>query len=75
MENKFDRAQTLNKFFSNIVSNSRISEYANCDPISENINEEIIKSIVKYRNHISLFKVGEVCNRRRESLFFLFACR
>ena len=33
MESEFDTMQTLKKFFSNIVSNLNISEYANCDPI------------------------------------------
>ena len=37
--------QILNTFFSNIVSNLKISEYANCHPISDNINDPVINSI------------------------------
>ena len=42
MERELDRVQTLNNSFSDIVSNPRISEQANCDPISENINDAVI---------------------------------
>ena len=45
------------------------AEYANCDPISENINDPVIKSMVKYRSHPSIHKIGEVCNRKQCSLF------
>ena len=41
----------------------------NCDPIWDNINDPVIKSSVKYRNHPSILKIGEVCNRKQCSLF------
>ena len=69
IESDRNAAQILNTFFSNIVSNLKIAEYANCDPISENINDPVIKSIVKYRSHPSMHKIGEVCNRKQCSLF------
>ena len=31
-------------FFSNIISNLKIAKYANCDPMSDNINDPVIKS-------------------------------
>ena len=52
-----------------ILSNLEIVEYGNSDPISDNINNPVIKSIVKYRNHPSILKVGEVCNKQQESHF------
>ena len=58
-----------NNFFSNIVSNLKIAEYINSDPISDNINDPVIKSSVKYRNHPSILKIGEVCNRKQCFLF------
>ena len=46
-----------------------IGEYVNCDPISDNINDSVIKYSVKYRNHPSILKIGVVCNRKQCSLF------
>ena len=61
-------AHILNTFFSNIVSNLKIAEYANCEPVSDNINDPVIKSIVKYRNHPCILKI-EVSNRKQYSRF------
>ena len=61
-------AQILKTFFSNIVSNLKSEEYANCDLISDNINDAVIKFIVKYCNHPNILKMGEVCNRKQCSL-------
>ena len=43
VESDINTAQILNTFFSNIVSNLKIAEYVNCDPISDNINDPVIK--------------------------------
>ena len=69
IESDINTAQILNTFFSNIVSNLKIAEYVNCDPIWDNINDPVIKSSVKYRNHPSILKIGELCNRKQCSLF------
>ena len=69
VESDLTAAQILNTFFSNIVSNIEIAEYVNCDPVSDNINDPVIKSSVKYRSHPSILKIGEVCNRKQYSLF------
>ena len=45
LESDSNTAQILNTFFSNIVSNLNIAKYANSDPISDNINDPVIKSI------------------------------
>ena len=68
VESDINAAQILNTFY-NIANNLKIAEYANCDPISDNINDSVIKSIVKYRNHPRMFKIGEVCNRKQCSRF------
>ena len=65
VERDINTAQILNTFFSNMVNNLKIAKYANCDPISENINDPVIKSIIKYRNHPGILKIGEVCNRKQ----------
>ena len=41
-------AKVLNAFFSNIVQNLDIQQYNVDDPICENINEPLLKSIVRY---------------------------
>ena len=69
VESDINTAQILNTFFSNIVSNLKIAQYANCDPISDNIKHPIIKFIVKYRSYSSILKIGEAYNRKQCSLF------
>ena len=49
VESDSNTAQIMNTFFSNIVSNLKIAKYANCHPVSDNINDPVIKSIVKYQ--------------------------
>ena len=56
VESDITTAQILNTFFSNIVSNHKMAEYVNCDPISDNINDPVIKFFVKYCNHPSILK-------------------
>ena len=68
LESDINTAQILNTFFFNIVSNLKIAEYVNCNPISDNINDPVIKSSVKYRNYPSILKLGEACNRKQCSL-------
>ena len=69
VESDINTVQILNTSFFDIVSNLKITEYANCNPISDKINDPVIKSIVKYRNHPSTLKIGEVCNTKKCSLF------
>ena len=49
-----DVAQSLNSFFSSIVTNLKIPEYTDNNSNSENITGQIIKIILKYRNHPSI---------------------
>ena len=42
-----DSANVLNTFFSNIVTNLKISEYADYDPIANNIKRSYFKSHYK----------------------------
>ena len=43
IENDSNTQEILNTFFFDIVSNLKIAENANCDPISDNINDPVIK--------------------------------
>ena len=66
VSNDENTAQVLNTFFSNIVGSINIPEYIINDPISDNISDPIIKLIVKYRKHPSIFTIGEVYNERKK---------
>ena len=67
VESDIITAHILNIFLSKIVSNLKIAK--NCDPLSDNINDPVVKYIVKYRNYPRILKIGEVCNRKQCSLF------
>ena len=56
-----DTARVLNTFFSNTVRDLKIPDYNNCDPMAENIQELVLKALVKYRNHRRILTIGEVC--------------
>ena len=64
-----DVAQTLNSFFSNIVTNLKISAYADSNSNLENVTDPIIKLILKYRDHPSILTIGEVCKEKSDSPF------
>ena len=52
-----ETAEVLNVFFSNIVQNLDIQQYNADDPICENINEPLLKAIVRYQNHPSIVAI------------------
>ena len=41
------------KFFSDIMINLNVPEYHGCEDISGKVFDQILKAIVKYRNHPS----------------------
>ena len=50
----------MNNFFSNIVINLNVPEYPDCEDISGNISDPVLKAIVKYRNHPSIKAIKRV---------------
>ena len=54
-----------------VFSYLKIPDYNNCDPLIENIQEPVLKAIVKYRNHPSILNIEEVC---KENPQFSFGC-
>ena len=54
-------AEILNNFFSNIVQNLDISRYSNDEPLVSNINDAILKAILKYRNLPSIIAIQNKC--------------
>ena len=75
-------ANVLNTLFSTIISNLNIPEYPVSDPISNDINDPVLKSILKYKVHPcikaiekisklnNLFKISNV--EKREVLNAIF---
>ena len=59
----------LNAFFSNIVQNIDIQHYNVDDPICENINDPLLKAIVRYRNHPSIVAIKKFCNSKSHFSF------
>lgn len=64
----FNLAQILTTSFCNIVSNVKTAEHANCDPISGNINDPVIKHIAKCRDHQGILKIWEVCDSQLKQI-------
>ena len=62
-------ANVLNTFFSIIVTKLKIPEYADSDPIANNISDPILKVIVRYRNHPSILTIEEVCKKSHKFSF------
>ena len=52
-------ANIVNTFSSTIISNLNIPEYPMSDPISDYINDPVLKSILKYKDHPSIKAIGK----------------
>ena len=50
----------LNTFFSTIISNLNIPEYTVSDSISNDINDPVLKSILKYKDHPSIKAIEKI---------------
>ena len=61
--------KVLNAFFSNIIQNLDIQQYNVDDPICENINDPLLKAIVRYRNHPSIVAIKKFCKFKSHFLF------
>ena len=59
----------LNTFFSNVVTNLKIPEYADYDPIANNIIDPILKVVARYGNHPGILTIGEVCKKSHKFSF------
>ena len=59
-----ETAKVLNEFFSNALTNLNIPQFNQIDRKSENINNSVIKGIVKYRAHPSIIAFKENCTSK-----------
>ena len=64
-----DVAQTLNSFFSNILANLKIPAYVDSNSNLENVEDPIIKLILKYRDHPNILAIGELSKEKSDNPF------
>ena len=69
IETEKGTAEVLNAFFSNIVQSQDIQQCNVDDPICEDINEPLLKAIVRYRNHPNIVAVKKFCNSKSHFSF------
>ena len=62
VENDKKSATVFNNFFSNIIKNLGIPQYNEIDPVSQNIDDTLMKAIMKYRCQPSIIAIKEKCN-------------
>ena len=55
-------ANIMNTFFSNIVISLSVPKYHDCEGISGDISDPILKVIVRYRNHLSIKAIKRAYN-------------
>ena len=61
VENDKKTATALNNFFSNIITNLGIPQYIEGEPVSQNIDDPLMKAIIKYRLHPSIIAIKKKC--------------
>ena len=74
VKTELETAEVLNKFFFDIVNNLEISKYSKYESFIDNIEDQTLRAILKYKNHPSIiaiqnkFKGGDV--RHPTAIFF-----
>ena len=62
-------ANSLNDFFSRIVTSLNLHESQNADPLSDNIDQPTLKEIMKWRNRPSVLDITAVRENRERFTF------
>ena len=62
IENDEKTATVLNNFFSNVITSLNITQYNETEPVSQNINDPLIATIMKYRSHSTIIAIKDKCN-------------
>ena len=68
-----DTAQVLNTFFFTVVTNLKIPEYTEYDPVSNNVSDLNLKLIVRSKNHPNI--LTKVRNKSQKCSFSFFTSR
>ena len=63
-------ANVLNTFFSTVISSLNIPEYPVSDSISNDINDLVLKSILKYKDHPSIKAIEKISKLNNLFKFF-----
>ena len=69
VENDKKSATVLNNFFSNIIKSLGIPQYKDAELVGQNISDQVLKAIIKYRSHPSIKAIKEQCNTNLYSSF------
>ena len=57
VKTELETAEVLNKFFSNIVNNLEISKYSKYESFIDNIEDQTLRAILKFKNHPSIIAI------------------
>ena len=57
IKTELETAEVLNRFFSNIVSHLEISNYSKYESFIDNIEDQTLRAILKYKNHPSFIAI------------------
>ena len=57
VKTELETAEVLNKFFSDIVNDLEISKYSKYESFIDNIEDQILRAILKYKNHSSIIAI------------------
>ena len=57
LKTELETAESLSKFFSNIVNNLEISKYSKCESFIHNIEDGTLRVILKNKNHPSIIAI------------------
>ena len=57
VKTELETEKVLNKFFSNIVNNLEISKYSKYESFVDNIEDQTLRAILKYKNHPSIIAI------------------
>ena len=71
VKTELETAEVLNKLFSNIVNNLEISKYFKYKSFTDNIEDQTLTAILKYKNHPSIITIQNKC-KGGGVLFFFF---
>ena len=57
VKNELETAEVVNKFFSDIVTNLAILKYSKCESFIDNIDDQTLREILKYKNHPNIIDI------------------
>ena len=69
LNSESETAEVLNNFFSNIVKNLKIPAYENLDRNFENVEDPVLRAILKYKKHPSITVIKE---KAKNSVFSFY---